>query len=277
MKHLLISTLACAALIMGCSDDAGLNSTVTQSEQNEESAVVIGQALSLDSGGSFEAIELALNSDVGGGSFEGVPEGEISKAYESDDALFDSSSCTWAFTWHREFEGPYAGFTWDVQRTVHLMDEMGDCIVRPPGDGSVKAVDFTRIFEGSSYSPRHEGARAGHGDWAIRELHDDILGALVNGEHHSEGAAEVQRRTPDGFVTVNHEYTLDLEGFDLRVVRLHNRRIPIDGSIHVVYHAVRGNVVIDRDVWIYFGENGGRMEFENGDTYDFDPLSGEVL
>jgi hypothetical protein len=276
MRHLLISASLVVAIFSGCSESDDLNTRLSESQQNEESAAVIGEALALESGGALEAIEFSIDHDVDDGSYEGAPLADYSKALETDDALFDSSSCVWTLTWHREFEGPFAGFEWDVERTVHLMDFNGDCIVRPQGDGSLNAIDLTRQFNGSSYNRRHSGGKSGQGDWAIRELNDDIMGALVNGSHHREGAGEVYRWTEDGQVTVEHEFTLDLEGVDLRIIRHMGRRIPIDGSIHVVYHAVRGDVVIDRDVWIYFGDDGGRMEFENGESYEFDPVSGEI-
>ena len=262
-------------LMIGCSQESnslGDQDTVTRAEQNEEAASIIGESIALESGGALEAIEYTIDTHVDGGGFDSYTPDGLDKSDRTDDAVFDSTTCTWTLNWYHAFEGPWSGFEWEETRTVHFMDEEGGCIVVPPGDGSVKAVDFTREFSGSSWNRRHRGEKAGTGDWESRELHDEVPGAMVNGEHHRAGEGEVYRNQR----TIPYDFSLDLTGTDLRVIRRDGRRIPIEGTIHIYYLAHRGNITIEREVTITFGDGGGVMVFDDGDTWNVDPLTGEI-
>ena len=267
--------LALLALLVGCGEDNSLNTTddLTQTEQGQDAAVIASEAVALNSGGALEAIEATLNGDVEGPG-DWTP--EVDKARLSDEAVFDSSTCTWTITNARSADHGESGFTWTQTRTLHFMDAEGNCVVTR-GDSLIRALDFTRQFAGESWNPRREGQKSGSGAWALRSLHDDVPGAEVNGTHQEEGQGVVHRVRHNGeVVDVNYLYTLSLEGTDLVIVRRHERRVPIAGTLHVVYDAVKGDRHIHREFTITFGTGGGRVDLGDGQVYDMDPVTGEV-
>jgi hypothetical protein len=267
--------LPLAALVIGCNnDDSGTLAPISPSEQTEEAALLVAEAVALESGGVLEEIEATLLEELGDGGLRTLVS---AKDRETDEALFDSSSCTWTLNWVRSHEGPWSGFRWEQTRTLHYMDEEGGCIVRPEGDGAVRGIDSGRQFAGESWNRRSSGTRSGHGAWELRGLHDDEPGVQVNGVHHREGAGEVLLRRENGdTVRVEHSFTLDIEAHELVVIQRDGRRIPIAGWMHIVYHAERGDRVIDREVTLTFGEGGGRMAFDGGDEYGVNLVSGEL-
>lgn len=270
-------TLPLVALAVACSDnDNGLSSEdrTQLSEQNEEAAAVVGESIALDSGGVLEAIEATILDEIDAG---GLHEAGSGKSRLTDEASFDSTTCFWTLTWARSGEGPYSGFNWSQTKTEHFMDADGDCIVRPGGDGEVAGIDCSRIFAGESWNRRSSGERSGSGEWTLRGLHDDVPGTIVNGVHHREGAGEVTRRGQDGEpVTIEHAFTLDIDAHDLVVLQRRGRRLPVDGWMHIVYHAERGDRIVDREITLVFGEEGGRIAFPNGESYDVDLISGDI-
>lgn len=267
--------LPLVALAVGCSDDTALNTTdtTTLSEQNEEAAIVVGESIALESGGMLEAIEVSLvELDLPGG-FEAV---ELDKDRLVDEAVFDSTTCTWTMTRTRSREGDNAGFNWTQTTTRHFMDGDGGCLARPDGDLLVQGLDFTRDYAGESWNPRSSGTRSGSGDWALRSLHDDEPGVRADGVHHREGAGETIRRHDGEPVVVEHAFTLDVDAHDLVIVQRRGRRVPVEGWMHVVYHAERGDHVVDRELTVTFGEDGGRIVFPGGETWTVDVVSGEI-
>lgn len=278
MRVYAIPATIAISLLIGCSEETtgvGSDSDLLL-ESSEESAVVVAESVGLDSGGLLEAIEATLLDveDPAPPLFEGNP-----KAGLTDEAVFDSASCTWTLDWFRQREGIHAGFSWSQTRTLHFMDAEGGCIVEPDGEGNVKAIDFTREYSGESWNPRKEGSRTGWGDWEIRELHDDAPGARVNGQHFAEGLATINRRGEDGQIfQVEHSYTLEVEGTDLLVLaRPNGRRIPVEGTLHIVYDAIRGDRVIHREVTITFGEGEGVIDFGQELRYRMNTISGELI
>jgi hypothetical protein len=265
--------LTLLALTLGCGDDTPLNSSddVTLQEQ-QDAAVIASEAVALDSGGALEAIEAALLDDVEGSGGESPL---VLKDRLDDEAVFDSSTCLWTITNTRGADHDSVGFNWSQTRTLHFMDAAGNCVVQR-GDSTIRGLDFTRQFAGESWNPHREGQKSGAAAWALRSLHDDTRGAEVNGTHDEQGEGVVHRVRPNGEqVDVHYNYTLAVEGTDLLVVQHRGRRIPVAGTLHVVYDAVRGDRVIHREFTITFGEGGGRIHLGER-TYDMDPVTGEV-
>lgn len=269
--------LALLTLALGCADDENnVNSTedLTLSEQTEDAAVIVGESVALQSGGLLESLESTLDGDVEGGaeaSFAVMDE----KSRQLDEAVFDSSACLWTITHVRAGESEHAGFNWTQTRTLHFLDGLGECVVQR-GDSTIRSLDFTRSFAGNSWNPRREGAKSGSGVWALTSLHDDEPGSLVNGTHAEEGESVVHRVRPNGqIVDVNYEYTLQVEGTDLLILRRAQRRIPVSGTLHVVYDALRNGRAIHRDFTIVFGEDGGNLSY-GGEAWLLNPVTGEL-
>lgn len=273
IRHSFIALLA-VSLFWGCSEDSNSLSSNTgqQLELAEESAVVVAASVGLDSGGLLVSIESVLE--------DGVQEAQlnIGKSAESDDAVFDPESCTWTIHRSHSREGLFAGFERMETRTLHFMDEAGDCIEQPDGSGNLRALDFTREFSGSSWNRRHEGQKSGVGSWEIRELNDDDPGARVNGNHQASGEGLVRRFDEEGQpVEIEHSFVLSVEGSDLLVLQRDGRRIPVEGTLHIVYDAVRGDHVIHREITLTFGDGDARMDFGQELSFLMDTLSGELI
>ncbi|MFA7332248.1 MAG: hypothetical protein WC326_14355 [Candidatus Delongbacteria bacterium] len=269
--------LALLTLALGCGDDDNnVNSTedLTLSEQTEDAAVIVGESVALQSGGLLESLESTLDSDVEGsadaaGSLLGGKDRDL------DEAVFDSSACLWTISRARAGESEHAGFSWSQTRTLHFMDELGECVVQR-GDSTIRSLDFTRTFAGSSWNQRREGAKSGSGVWALSSLHDAEPGSLVNGTHAEEGESVIHRVRPNGeVVDVSYEYTLQVEGTDLLILRRAERRVPVAGTLHVVYDAVRNGRAIHRDFTVVFGEDGGNLSYGNA-AWLLNPVTGEL-
>jgi hypothetical protein len=279
MKRLIVpTTLISSILIFGCSTDDSSNEnqdSLSQSEQNEEAVVVVAENIALESGGMLEGLDYTLENYLSDPGLN-VNADNLKDESRIDEPVFDPETCTWTNSWERSGGSEIRGFTWAEVRSKHFMDIDGACIETPPGDGSVKGIDFDRSFDGETWSLRHNGQKSGSGDWAIRELNDEITGARINGTHSREGNGEVLRLRDGTPTWINHEFTFDLTATDLLIVRNERRHVPIEGTIHIVYHAVHGDNTIDREVTLVFGDDGGRVDFANGDSFKIDPETGTV-
>jgi hypothetical protein len=274
MKRLWIP-LALLALAFSCGDDNSLNSSdeLTLQEQGEDAAVIAAESVALDSGGLLESLEATLVGDVESAG-DGAP--MAGKDRVLDEAVFDSSTCVWTITRARSADHGDAGFTWNATRTLHFMDAAGGCVAQR-GDSLIRALDFTRQFAGESWNPRREGQKAGGGAWALTSLHDEASGALANGTHQEDGEGVVHRVRPNGEIRdVAYAYHLAIEGTDLLLIHRDGRRVPVAGTLHVVYDAVRNGHEIHRDLTITFGEGGGSIDLGDGQVYPMNPVTGEV-
>ena len=261
-----------SALVMGaCSDsDNSLSTTETTTAVNDEAAVIIVDNVALETGGVLDAVERTLNeADLG--TLLDRADQPVSKDFATAEMVFDSTTCTWTQSRERSREGEFAGHSWQGVRTIHLMDENGDCVERRDSLGTVKGMDTTFDFEGSSWNRRGSWENSGMDQWQIRELNDEIAGALVNGGHSRAGSGEMVI----GDATRTYEFTMTLAATDLRIVIVDGRRVPVEGTIVIIYDAVRNGEVIHREATITFGSNGGEVVIGNG-SYGFDPVSGTL-
>jgi hypothetical protein len=274
--HLSLATLTLSlTLALGCAedDDPGAELNLSQAELTEDAAVTVGESVALESGGLLEALEATLDNDVDSQG-DALPVANPKDA-RLDEAVFDSTTCRWTITRARSHESEHGGFTWLQTRTLHFMDEAGACVVQR-GDSSIRALDFTREYSGSSWNPRREGEKNGGGAWELRGLHDAEPGTWVNGGHHEQGESVIHRVRPNGeAVDVTYEYTLSAEGTDLLILHRNGRRVPVAGTLHVVYDALRNGHAIHREFTITFGEGGGSLT--DGETaWNVDPVTGSL-
>ena len=70
-----------------------------------------------------------------------------------------------------------------------------------------------------------------------------------------------------------------VEAVDLVVIQRPNgRRLPVDGTLFIVYDAVHGDRTIHREATIEFGQDGGgTLQFDTGIQFVLDLVKGEVL
>jgi len=280
MKRLLaplsLATLALSlTLTLGCAEDEdpGAELDLSQADLTEDAAVTVGESVALESGGLLEALESTLANDVE--SLGDALPMAADKDARVDEALFDSTTCVWTITRARSHESEHGGFTWNQTRTLHFMDEAGACVVQR-GDSSIRALDFTREYSGSSWNRRREGSKNGGGAWELRSLHDAEPGCVANGEHHEQGESVIHRVRPNGEAfDVTYEYSLTAVGTDLLILHRNGRRVPVAGTLHVVYDALRNGRAIHREFTITFGEGGGSLT--DGETvWTVDPVTGEL-
>jgi hypothetical protein len=273
MKQLCFS-LTALALLLGCGTGQGpLGATDDGAhlEQSEDAARITAEAVALDSGGLLESLEQVLGVEDGAAGAQ--PAG---KDRESDEAQFDSTTCTWTITHSREADHGEAGFSRSQTRTLHFMDEEGGCLVQRD-DPNLRGLDFTRDYTGESWSPRHESSQAGQGAWTLRGIHDETPGTLVNGSHQEEGESLRHRRRPNGeIVDLSYSYSLSLTGSDLVIILRNGRRVPVAGTLHGVFDAVRNGEEIHREFTIVFGPRGASLDLGEGEAYGLDPVSGEL-
>ena len=271
--------IALLGLALGCSDDDNTlnpNEDLSLVDQTEDAAVIVGGAVALQSGGLLEALEATLDNDVEGvGDAVGEAGPLAGKERLVDEAVFDSSACLWTITRARAGESETGGFNWNQTRTLHFMDADGGCVAQR-GDSTIRSLDFTRAFSGTSWNARRESQKSGVGSWALRGLHDDEPGAWVNGTHNEEGESLIHRVRPNGEAfDVTYEYTLQAVGSDLLVVHRDGRRVPVAGSVSVIYDAVRNGRPIHREFTITFGDDGGTLAV--GDMgWLLNPVTGEL-
>lgn len=271
---------ALAALIslpflwIACSEDSdsSLGETALSTE-SEDAVEIMIENVALETGGVLETVEYTILEE--NSSFDAPYDPlDASKGFRTDDAVFDSSTCTWTFTMTRSAERPFAGHEWNGVRTIHLMDEVGGCIEERDGEGSVKGLDATFDFEGNSWNRRGEWEKTGSDNWQLREMNDDVPGVIVNGSHQRSGSGTRQVSEDR---ERSYEYTLTMTATDLRVLSLRGRRMPVEGTIHIVFDAVRNGREIHREATITFGDEGdGRLSLEERDVH-FDLVSGDRL
>ena len=271
-----LATLALSlTLTLGCAgdDDPGAELDLSQADLSEDAAVTVGEAVALESGGLLEGLESTLALDVE--SLGDAMPPAADKDAQVDEAVFDSTTCVWTISRARSHESEHGGFTWNQTRTLHFMDEAGACVVQR-GDSAIRALDFTRAFSGSSWNRRREGAKSGGGSWELRGLHDGEPGSWVNGEHHEQGEGVIHRVRPNGeAVDVTYEYTLTAAGTDLLILHRDGRRVPVAGTLHVVYDALRNGRAIHREFTITFGEGGGSLT-DGEMVWNVDPVTGSL-
>ncbi len=268
----LSALIGMAFLWTGCGDDSDNSlGTRSQSTESDDAVEIIIENVALETGGVLESVEYTLVEESSSLDAPYDPM-ESGKGFLSDEAVFDSSTCTWTFTMTRSVEGPFAGHEWNGVRTIHLMDEDGGCIVERDGEGNVKGLDATFDFEGNSWNRRGEWEKNGSDNWQLREMHDDVPGVLVNGSHTRSGSGTRQVSEEE---QRSYEFTLTMTATDLRVIGLRGRRIPVEGTIHIVFDAIRNGQEIHREATITFGDEGdGRLALQDREV-SFDLVSGD--
>lgn len=265
------SLLLASLLIAGCAkNDSSPLSAITDEEAQQETADVAATAVALETGGFLENLESVLAGDAEGGpaGLDGL------KDRHSDEAVFDSVTCLWTITHQRAQDNGDAGFSWNAMRTLHFMDEAGNCVVQR-GDSLIRSLDLTRTFNGTHWNPRREGSKNGGGSWALTSIHDGVEGSLANGTHSEEGEGVIHRIRDDGTVReIPYSFTLALTGTDLLLIHRDGRRVPIGGTITGVYDGMKGDHVIHREFTIVFNDGGGRIDLGDGVVLPLNPVTG---
>ncbi len=276
VSKLCVSPLVVLALFAACEESGGTQEN-TELEDNEEAALIIGESVALQSGGVVETMEFMLQGDfAGGASASAKPPSQIRLG--DVDPVFNPDSCHWVLNWERHFHGEVDGDTigfhwWEVAR-IQFLDEADSCLQFPVS--TLRGIDGTRIFNGFAYNPRYHGTKSGSGNWEIREIGVDPPGSVINGIHQRSGEGQVRRLLR----WIDYTFELSVEAIDLRVIYspVLERRVPVEGTLHIVFVGQRGDREIHREAWITFGgeEGRGSLEFDNGDEWELDMLSGAV-
>lgn len=271
MKRVLLAGWVTSALLLfGCSDDSS-DTTNETTLATEDAAEIIVENVAVETGGILDEVEALLLGEEDGTLLDRADGGFLKDA-AIDEAVFDSTTCTWTRTRERSRENERRGHSYTGTRTLHLMDGEGGCLMYRDTLGSVKGMDAGYDFEGSSWNPRGTQSRSGTDAWQIREMHDEIPGAVINGTHLRQGEGELTRHDE----THTWQFTLQLTALDVRVVHRDGRRVPVEGTVTIVFDGTRDGETVHREATITFGDDGGGELVIGEGRYDFSPLSGEL-
>jgi hypothetical protein len=271
MKHtLLAGCLLLGLLLSSCSDDGATTESET-ALATADAAEIIVENVAIETGGILDEVEVLLLGEENGSLLDRA-DAAFGKDRRIDEAVFDSTTCTWTRTRERTREGENRGHSFSGTRTLHLMDSEGGCIMYRDTLGSVKGMDASYIFEGTQWNRRGTQARSGEDQWQIREMNDEIAGAVINGTHVRQGEGELTRHEE----THVWEFTLQMTAQDVRVLHRDGRRVPVEGTVTIVFDGMRDGETVHREATITFGDDGGGELVIGEGRYDFSPLSGEL-
>jgi hypothetical protein len=154
--------LLLALLLVGCSDDNPTRTGTDATETQADAVAIIVDNVAVETGGILDEVEAVLLGEDTGTLLD-RPDMTVGKDALTDEAVFDSTTCTWTRTRERNREGEFHGHTMLGIRTIHLMDADGGCIVYRDTLGSVKGMDTGNTFEGTSWNRRGSWEKSGNG------------------------------------------------------------------------------------------------------------------
>ncbi|MCA9787088.1 MAG: hypothetical protein KC488_11075 [Candidatus Cloacimonetes bacterium] len=234
-----------------------------------ESAVIIGESMALLTGGALEALDAVARLDL-----LPQPPQQPGKGSRVATESFDPDSCIWDLGAHRDHLSEpedSSGFSFEEAWRVWLRDEASECLQY--ADSTLRWMDMRRDFNGSGWNGTFTGQRDGHDSFHLTEFNAGLPGILVNGRHERRGDGMLLRRDQ----WVEHEFELELEFEDVRMVPVGDRLLPVSGQVSLDLRTRRDAVDVRRRAVIEFTTPGeGGIRFDDGDEWIMNIFTGSV-
>lgn len=235
-----------------------------------ESARIIGESMALLTGGVLESLDAVARLTL----MPDPPQGLSRKGGVADDSVFDPDSCIWSLGDQRDHNGSTddpQGFAFEESWRVWLRDGANECLQF--ADSTLRWLDMRRDFDGNGWNEDFRGERDGHDEFHITEFNAGPAGMLVQGRHERRGRGELRREAH----WIEHEFELEMEFVDVRIVPVGNRLVPVSGFVTIDLETERAGVVVRRSAVVEFTDPGtGGISFDDGDEWIMDSFTGTV-
>lgn len=235
-----------------------------------ESARIIGESMALLSGGVLESLDAVARLTL----MPDPPQSQPRKGLPSDESVFDPDSCIWSLGDQRDHDGSSndpQGFAFEESWRVWLRDGANECLQF--ADSTLRWLDMRRDFDGNGWNEDFRGEREGHDEFHITEFNASPAGMMVAGRHERRGRGELRRQAH----WIEHEFELEMEFEDVRIVPVGNRLVPVSGFVTIELETVRAGVVVRRSAVVEFTAPGdGNIRFDDGDEWIMDSFTGAV-